>query len=173
LFLHRFLLRGADLFGVGFDLLQVRRPFHLDRYRRRMAGTGSRSGLRSNCLSRLEFPHGFPLVRQGRRRRFVGRRVDVLRGLGNSGRGSMMRAFCVRKRRYGKLSRRALVLALRLLRAMVLLTAAFALALLVPVAAAAPPPSATALALTLLAVLARLLLVLCRPGSIGLDGRAL
>lgn len=165
MFLHRFLLRGADLFGIGFDLLQVRRPFNLDRHRRRVTGTGRRRGLRSRFLSRLEFPHRFLLVRRGRRRRFVGRRVDLLRGFGNCGRGRMMRAFCVRKRCYGKLSRWALVLARRLLWAMVLLTAAFALALLVPVAATAAPPSAASLAL--LALLARLLLALGRPAGVG------
>jgi len=76
----------------------------------------------------------------------------VLHGLDNFGRGSMMRALCVRKRRYGKLFRRALVLTRRLLRARGRLTAAFALALFVPVASAAPAPSAAALALALLAV---------------------
>ena len=97
LFLNRFLLRGADLPGVGFDLLQVRRPFDLDRYRRSIAGNASGGWLRSNWLLRLEFPHRFPLVSRGRRRRLVSRRTHVLHGLGNCGRGSMMRALCLCK----------------------------------------------------------------------------
>jgi len=177
--LHRFRLCScADLAGVGLDLLQVRRPFDLDRYCGRVAGPGYWCGLRRNRLLRLEFAHRFPLVRGWRRRRFVGRGADVLHRLGNCGCRGMMRAFGFRKRGYGKGIRGTMMLAWRLLLAIGLLATAFTLAL-VPVAAAATPPSAAALAFALLAVFARLvwlvrlLRVLRGPRGVRLHGRAL
>lgn len=159
-------------------MLQVRRPFDLDRYCGRVAGPGYWCGLRRNRLLRLEFAHRFPLVRGWRRRRFVGRGADVLHRLGNCGCRGMMRAFGFRKRGYGKGIRGTMMLAWRLLLAIGLLATAFTLAL-VPVAAAATPPSAAALALplTLLAAVfaqrLRLLRILRGPGGIRLHGGTL
>lgn len=65
------LFHGLDLLGIGLDLLEVRRPLDLDRSGRRVAGSGS--GLRSDWLLRLEFPHRLPLVRWGCHGRFVNR----------------------------------------------------------------------------------------------------
>ena len=90
--MNRFLLHGLDLVGIGFHLLQVRRPFDLDRCCRRIAGARSRSGLRGNRLPRMKFPHRFPFVRDRRRGRLIHRRADVLHGLSHFRCGGMMRA---------------------------------------------------------------------------------
>lgn len=79
LFLRRLLFHGPDLVGIGLDLLEVRRPFELDRYSRHRVTRGrGRGHWRRRCkrrrLAQLEFPQLICLDRSACRR-FVVRRA--------------------------------------------------------------------------------------------------
>ena len=165
-FLDGLLLYRPDFFGIRFDLFQFRGPFDLDRNCRGIAGAG-RNGIHLRRRLLGIFAHLLVFKRRTLDARFLVRtacRPDVLghracrHRLELAGsRRCQPRGRCCHLARWTKqLSFRRF----RLRPAYGLSAAAFPLALLLAVAAAAAAPSAPSF--TLLAVLARRRLVLCR-----------
>ena len=156
------LLYRSDFLGIRFDLFQFRGPFDVDRNCRSIAGAGRGIHLRRRLLG--IFAHLLVFKRRTLNARFLVRtagRPDVLGHRSCRYRLELGSSRCQPRGRCCRLVRWTTWLSLRRIRvrpAYGLSAAAFPLALLLTVAAAAAAPSAPSF--TLLAVLARWLLVL-------------